>query len=55
MITAWKASVFGDFQVRILPHLDWIREFLERIPYSVQMQENMDQKYSEYGNVWHSA
>ena len=22
--TAWKVSVFGDFLVRIFPHLEWI-------------------------------
>ena len=33
--TAWKVSVFGVFSVRIFPHL-------------VRMQENTDQKNSEY-------
>ena len=25
MYIAWKVSIFGDFLVRIFPHLDWIR------------------------------
>ena len=32
------------FLVRIFPHLDWIRRFFLKSPYSVQMQENADQK-----------
>ena len=57
LVTAWKVSVFGVFLVRIFPHSDWIRrdtvslriqsdcgKIRTRIPYSVRMWENMDQK-----------
>ena len=55
--TTWKVPVFGVFLVRIFPHSDWIRrdtvslriqsdcgKIRTRIPYSVRMWENMDQK-----------
>ena len=41
-----KVSVFGFSLVRIFPHLDHIRTS----PYSVRMQENMDQNNSKYGH-----
>ena len=52
--TAWKVSIFGAFLDRIFPHLDWIRSdtpylsVFSRTPFSVQMQENTNQKNSEY-------
>ena len=48
MVTAWKASVFGVFLVRIFPHRTEYGEILRISPYSVRMRENADQKNSEY-------
>ena len=47
-VTAWKVSVLGVFLVRIFSH--WIKylEIVPISPYSVKMQENVDQKNSEY-------
>ena len=42
-------SVFAVFLVRIVPHSDWIRRDTDYL-YLDQMQENTDQKNSEYGH-----
>ena len=46
-----KVSVLGFSLVRIFPHLDHIRTS----PYSVRMQENMDQSNSKYGHFLHNV
>ena len=42
--TAWKVSLFGVILVRWTEY----EEIIQISPYSVQMQENMDQNNSEY-------
>ena len=46
--TAWKVSKYGVFLARIFPYLDWIRIFTSKSLYSVQTQENTDQKNSVF-------
>ena len=48
-VTAQKVFLFKVFLVRIFPHSDWIRRDTPS-PYSFRMQENTDQKKSEYGH-----
>ena len=45
--TTRKVSKYGVFLVLIFLYLDWIRRFS---PYSVPVQENMDQKSSVFGH-----
>ena len=42
--------VFGDFLVRIFPHLDWIRKDTPYLSEFSPMQKNADQKKSDYGH-----
>ena len=48
VFTVWKVSVFGVILVPIFPHSDWMRRDRSISPYSVRMQENVDQNNSEY-------
>ena len=42
VVIAEKVSVFRVFLVYYFPHLDWIRSFTNKYPYSVQMRDNTD-------------
>ena len=52
LTTAWKVSIFRVFLVCIFLHSDWIQSI--SIQYLVRMQENMDQKKSEWRHFSHS-
>ena len=55
MFTTWKVSVFGVILVCISPNSEWRREIRSISPYSVQMQENVDQNNSEEGHFLRSG
>ena len=42
--TVWKESKYGVFLVRVFLYSYYIGDLLSKSPYSVQMQENTDQK-----------
>ena len=51
--TAWKVSVFGVFLVYIFHIRTEYGDLKSKSPHSVRMQENKDQKNSEYGHFLH--
>ena len=52
LTTAWKVSIFRVFLDCIFLHSDWIQSI--SIQYLVRMQENVDQKKSEWRHFSHS-